>query len=400
MGDQSEAQLLADVVRRVEPADVARRMVDRFRAEIAGYRRLPEPVVMGQIFEICRENVELFFRSILEAKGPTDAELSPFRESAKDRAGEGMPLEDLLHAYRLGGRMGWKAITDEARPEERPALLMGAERLMDYVDRVSAVVAQAYLDERQHLVSEEERRLRELFDGLVGGEPLSPGLRELAERLGFPLAESYRPFAGTLPGQAAYEHADVAGRLRARGLLALTEGDRVSGLAPVDSNEQLGEGEALVAVGEPTPRAQLAEALDELRLLVELGRRLGHEGGRLEPDAFVAELLLARSPRLAEVARRRALGPLEEYARKRGSDLVDTLEAFLAADLDRRRAAAALHVHPNTLDYRLKRVEELTGLNLTRADDLTLTALALKQRALDSAVNGHKSDAAISDGSH
>ena len=400
MGDQSEAQLLADVVRRVEPADVARRMVDRFRAEIAGYRRLPEPVVMGQIFEICRENVELFFRSILEAKGPTDAELSPFRESAKDRAGEGMPLEDLLHAYRLGGRMGWKAITDEARPEERPALLMGAERLMDYVDRVSAVVAQAYLDERQHLVSEEERRLRELFDGLVGGEPLSPGLRELAERLGFPLAESYRPFAGTLPGQAAYEHADVAGRLRARGLLALTEGDRVSGLAPVDSKEQLGEGEALVAVGEPTPRAQLAEALDELRLLVELGRRLGHEGGRLEPDAFVAELLLARSPRLAEVARRRALGPLEEYARKRGSDLVDTLEAFLAADLDRRRAAAALHVHPNTLDYRLKRVEELTGLNLARADDLTLTALALKQRALDSAVNGHKSDPAISDGSH
>ena len=107
----------------------------------------------------------------------------------------------------------------------------------------------------------------------------------------------------------------------------------------------------------------------------------------------MAELLLARSPRLAEVARRRALGPLEEYARKRGSDLVDTLEAFLAADLDRRRAAAALHVHPNTLDYRLKRVEELTGLNLTRADDLTLTALALKQRALDSAVNGHKSDA-------
>ena len=207
MGEQSEAQLLADVVRRVEPADVARRMVDRFRAEIAGYRRLPEPVVMGQIFEICRENVELFFRSILEAKGPTDAELSPFRESAKDRAGEGMPLEDLLHAYRLGGRMGWQAITDEARPEERPALLMGAERLMDYVDRVSAVVAQAYLDERQHLVSEEERRLRELFDGLVGGEPLSPGLRELAERLGFPLAESYRPFAGTLPG---------AGGLRAR----------------------------------------------------------------------------------------------------------------------------------------------------------------------------------------
>ena len=56
-------------------------------------------------------------------------------------------------------------------------------------------------------------------------------------------------------------------------------------------------------------------------------------------------------------------------------------------------------MHPNTLDYRLKRVEELTGLDLARPDDLMLTALALKQRALDGAVNGHKPAPAISDGS-
>jgi DNA-binding PucR family transcriptional regulator len=39
-------------------------------------------------------------------------------------------------------------------------------------------------------------------------------------------------------------------------------------------------------------------------------------------------------------------------------------------------------VHPNTLDYRLRRVTELTGLDLGRTDDLALTVLALKQRAL------------------
>jgi DNA-binding PucR family transcriptional regulator len=39
-------------------------------------------------------------------------------------------------------------------------------------------------------------------------------------------------------------------------------------------------------------------------------------------------------------------------------------------------------VHPNTLDYRLRRAEELTGLELGKADDLMLVALALKQRAL------------------
>jgi len=386
---KSEAEVLAGVVRRVQPVEVAERMVARFRSEIAGYQRLPEPVVIGQILEICRQNVELFFNLILDGDEPTEADLAPFRESAKDRAGEGMPLEDLLHAYRLGGRMGWHAVVEAAAADERSALLAGAERLMDYVDRVSAVVAQAYLDERQHLVSEEERRLRDLFDALVCDGPVPAGLQECAEGIGFPLAESYRPFAETMPGAAAYEHAQIAETLRAHGVLALTEGDRVSGLAPVENGDEAGGGvvpglagsEALLAVRDPTLRADLADALEELRLLVDLGRRLGHRG-RLDPDAFVAELLLARSPRLAELARQRALGPLEDYARVRGTDLIDTLEAFVAADLDRRAAAQDLHVHPNTLDYRLKRVEELTGLDLGRADDLTLTALALKQRAM------------------
>lgn len=383
---RSEAEVLAAVVGRVAPAEVAERMVARFRSEIAGYRRLPEPVVIGQILEICRQNVELFFNSILEdGDEPTEADLAAFRESAKDRAGEGMPLEDLLHAYRLGGRMGWQALVAAAAADERHALLAGAERLMDYVDRVSAVVAQAYLDERQHLVSEEERRLRDLFDALLAGGPLAAGLQECAEGIGFPLAESYRPFVETLPGAGAYEHAQIAEALRGQGVLALTEGDRVSGLSPVDGHAGPAGGspgaQALMAIGDPTPRADLADALEELRLLVDLGRRLGHSG-RLDPDAFVPELLLARSPRLAELARQRALGPLEDYARRRGSDLIDTLEAFVAADLDRRAASQRLHVHPNTLDYRLRRVEELTGLDLGRADDLTLTALALKQRAM------------------
>lgn len=391
---RSEAEVLAEVVRRVRTAELAERMVARFRSEIAGYRRLPEPVVIGQILEICRRNVELFFNSILDGREPQEDDLAAFRESAKDRAGEGMPLEDLLHAYRLGGRMGWQQVVEAATPDERPALLAGAERLMDYVDRVSAVVAQAYLDERQLLVSEEERRLRDLFDALVGGGVVTASLQECAEGIGLALADSYRPFAQTLPGAAAHEHSQIAEALREQGVLALTEGDRVSGLAPASADGNGGgplwgalAPDALLAVGDSTPRPELADALEEMRLLVDLGRRLGHRG-RLDPDAFVCELLLARSPRLGELARQRALGPLEEYARRRGSDLIDTLEAFVAADLDRRGAAEQLHIHPNTLDYRLRRVEELTGLQLGRTDDLTLVSLGLKQRSMSAVDSG------------
>src|SRR5206468_4696284 len=137
----------------------------------------PESVIAGQILDVSRSNVELFFRSITELRGPTEEELVPFRESARSRAEEGLPLEDLLHAYRLGGRLGWQALMEAARPDEYPALLVGAELLMRYIDSVSAAVAQTYLDEHQHLVSEEERRQRALVEALIHPERETPALR-------------------------------------------------------------------------------------------------------------------------------------------------------------------------------------------------------------------------------
>jgi hypothetical protein len=362
-------------------------MVETFRSRIAGYQRLPEPVVLGQILKVSQDNVELFFRSIVEGGGPAEEELEPFRESARNRATEGMPLEDLLHAYRLGGRMGWAALLEEATDEERPSLLAGAELLMDYIDRVSSVVAQTYLDERQALVSEEERRLRDLVECLCSTDPVDPGLRALAERIGLPLAEEYVPFAQSVEGAGAGDHAQIASTLRSSGVLALTEGDRVAGLAPRGWRvPEPDDPRVLLAVGPISPRAELADALDEARLLVDLGRQLWLSG-HVSAEDFLPELLLARSPRIGGIVRRRALGPLESYAERRGSDLLDTLEAFIDSGLDRRAAAETLHVHPNTLDYRLKRAEELTGLSPGRPQDLLLLSLALKQRALVSKDN-------------
>src|SRR5260370_24869841 len=89
------------------------------------------------------------------------AELEPFMLSARDRAGEGMPLEDLLHAYRLGGRLGWLAIVEAAEPEERENLILAAERLIHYLDAGSAALPPAHLDQPPPVVSREEPRPRD-----------------------------------------------------------------------------------------------------------------------------------------------------------------------------------------------------------------------------------------------
>ncbi|MFC6936336.1 helix-turn-helix domain-containing protein [Actinomadura yumaensis] len=61
-------------------------------------------------------------------------------------------------------------------------------------------------------------------------------------------------------------------------------------------------------------------------------------------------------------------------------ELWDTLLAYFAHDFDRRRAARALAVHPNTVDNRLARVHALTGVDVTTADGLLTAAVAVAHR--------------------
>jgi hypothetical protein len=360
-------------------------MVDTFRGEIPGYQRLPASVVEGQILEVARRNVELFVVCVGTGVKPSEAQLEPFRASARDRAAEGMPLEDLLHAYRLGGRLAWEAMVAAAGPTEQQALPSLAGLVMEYLDGVSSAVANSYLEERQHLVSEEERRLRTLLDALVSALPLDAGLQNLMERLRFPAAEAYRPFAAMLPDSTARAHSQLAARLRDRGLLAVTEGIRVAGLAVPERGAALLDApdpRAVLVEGEVTPRNQLAAALEEVRLAADVAQRLGRTG-LLDLPAMAPELLLARSPRLAAVIRNRALEPLRPVPGRRAPDLIETLRVLFEERLDRRRTAAALHVHPNTLDYRLRRVQELTGLDLDKPGDIAMLVLALSAQRLE-----------------
>jgi hypothetical protein len=357
--------------------------VSRFSDSIPGYQRLPQAVLLGQILDVSRRNVELFFRYLAEGEGPSPEELAAFRRSARDRAAEGMPLEDLLHAYRVGGRIGWNALEEAALPHERICLLHGAEVLLDYIDQVSAAVSQAYFEERQHLVSEEERRLRNLLDALVRDGPLPAELQGLAEQIGLPLTEPYRPFAAAVHDAPARRHSELASALRRHAILALTEGARVAGLAPATDGLLAAaiEPDVVVAIAPPTARAHLATSLDDMRVVADLGQRLGRTG-IVTTEELLPELLLVRSPRVADAAWHRVFGPIRSGRPERAGELVATLAAYLGSNLDRQLAARRLHVHPNTLDYRLRQVRELAGLDVHRTDDLVLVALALRQHRL------------------
>ncbi|MEO3782761.1 helix-turn-helix domain-containing protein [Actinocorallia sp. B10E7] len=93
------------------------------------------------------------------------------------------------------------------------------------------------------------------------------------------------------------------------------------------------------------------------------------------------DLLLAGVPAAARRAfADRLLEPLSAYDARHNSELLRTLEAFLACDGSWTRCAGVMHVHVNTLRYRVKRISELTGRDLDRFEDRVDFHLALRLR--------------------
>ncbi len=375
---------LTTLVGRIDRDNLAEIMLSTFRNEIPGYSRLPDSVIRGDILEVIRQNVDLCLDWVAGGRAPAPERFDDFRASAKNRAAEGMPLEDLLRAYRRGAAAAWRLMVTEAADDERDALPRAAELVMDYLDKVSGTVAAAYLEEREHHVSEQERSLRGLLDALLSDELLDAGHHQTAERLGLPLGGELAAFAVAIPGEGARAHARAAAGLRAAGALALTEGDRVVGLvAPrAASAGALPAGAvpagAIAVVDVEVPREELSASLADVRFGIDIALRRG-QTGIVALRSMTLDLLLAHAPHVAADLRQRVVGPLAAKGGRSRGALLGTVATYVALGRDRRRAADQLHIHPNTLDHRLRRARELTGLDLDDPEDLATMVLALRQ---------------------
>ncbi|CAM5473991.1 hypothetical protein SAVIM338S_03170 [Streptomyces avidinii] len=94
--------------------------------------------------------------------------------------------------------------------------------------------------------------------------------------------------------------------------------------------------------------------------------------------AHVLSLLPLLPPEVRRAFSRKLLSPLHDYDRRYRSDLVPTLRSFLEHDGSWARCGEALHLHVNSLRYRISRIEALTGRNLSRLEDKMDFAAALR----------------------
>jgi PucR family transcriptional regulator, purine catabolism regulatory protein len=129
-------------------------------------------------------------------------------------------------------------------------------------------------------------------------------------------------------------------------------------------------------------RAALGQALD--------ARALGQRVKGRDSPYYYEELglyrLLAGLRARDEMKRfyEETLGPLARYDATHGTELVHTLDRFFAENANASRTSRALYIHRNTLNYRLQRIVEITGLDLDDAEARLALQLALKINQLSS----------------
>jgi len=370
---------------------LGRRMIATFLVEVPLYGLLPREQLEGEVLAICEDNLRTFFATLIEDRMPTDQELAEPKASAARRAQERVPLASVLTAYHVGGRIGWAELVAEAGPKETPELIAAGEGVQRYVQAVTAVVATSYLQEQQAISGEEGDALRALVAALLAGEPADA----LAERVGRRLPTSWVVLALDLPPHAdeatagavaarrkvrrvqaaldAHVGEPVLGQLHATGGIALVPEvgqslDELCGLLREAAGTPLRVG---AARAEST--AEVAAAGAQAR---EVLRLAGPDPGVYVLDDVLLDYQLSR-PSDAQRQLAALLDALDGFP-----DLMRTLDAYLDQDLDRRRTAAVLHVHPNTLDYRIKRIVELTGLEPATTRGLQLLAGAVAVRRL------------------
>ena len=301
-------------------------------------------------------------------------------------------------------------------------LLLSSERDLSAIDRAlvdagTTGVALAFAKVRAAVEVEERLRGEAVADLLNGTYASEEAIAARAARLGYDLAEPRDLLVihiaggndgedpGTLAGHDRHRrHLDVvrerlAGRaprslavLNAGSLvvLASTAGPNFAEAGELARDLQAavagiaGTGPVTVAVADRCARPDdyapaFRLARESLELMLKLGR-----GGAVVATSELGPygLLLRASTREdLEAFARKALRPLLEPDRGHGGDLLRTLQVFLEEDRVQRRAAARCFVHVNTIVYRLRRIEELLGVDL--GDPSTVFDLTLALRILD-----------------
>ncbi|GHB46703.1 PucR family transcriptional regulator [Streptomyces viridiviolaceus] len=331
--------------------------------------------------------------SLVDPRGARDAARRCSWRIGATRAEQGLPLDALLHAFRLGGSLVWQRLVEETSrtaPEDVRLLVHVAADVWNFVDEHCTLVADAYRQTEWQLSRRRENRARLLAAGLLDGTSRIADLPEAAQALDLPEHGRYVVVAvavgpGVRPGAARSAAVPDGTRVQWHagadvdyGIVLLGDGDGDAGPPqPVPDGPPPG-----VRIGVGSPVAGLAAVGDARRLADTALGICPAAGGAVRLDDHLPAALVVSSPELGRALAGQVLGPLLRLEPADRDVLLDTLTTWLDCDGSAQRAGERLYCHRNTVLNRLRRCEQLTGRSLARPADLVEISLALTARRL------------------
>jgi len=344
-------------------------------------------------YDEVRESVRTNLVELLAALAGEPDSIQPARTSGRIKAEAGIPMESLLHAYRLAGIQIWNELVARSSTARDPAeLLRLSSEVWATIDRYSNAAADGY----RQVVEERERRdeqsRRVLLLGLLEGT--SPANRdsirrtlllpehasfhvvvaELSETRDDPVpsaTDRHDPEATILWVQSADEHIGLLAA--ASESAAATTIERMTS----DSTTRIGISRPFAALEDA------ATALDQARVAM---RCIAPDevGAARYGDAPLDAILASDVAQAGELAGA-VLADIDTLEPCEAELMLDTLQAWFDAAGSSAKAAERLHCHRNTVINRLARIAELTGRSTADPRDAAELYAALRARRLHSA---------------
>jgi GAF domain-containing protein len=246
----------------------------------------------------------------------------------------------------------------------------------------------------------EKNLIKDFFEQLAGGTALGD-VEGRAARLGCDLDHRYVVVAAAPPDDELERALSVA----APGSLFDRRDDSMRALLRIpmageerllETIRRLGASAASVSIGVSNPcqgAASFAAGFEEAGHALLGASVISGRPGAMTYEELGPYKYLLRMPfdSAARDAHRDAVASIAEYDRQRSTSLLKTLEEFLRRRGNISATAEALYVHPNTLRQRLRRIVEISGLDL-RKDDWLMVEIAVKIVKLQQALGTATSD--------
>ncbi|MGK5558667.1 PucR family transcriptional regulator [Actinomadura kijaniata] len=355
---------------RAEVPGTIREAVREIEEEFPQYTRLQDPAHADFLERTVERSIAGFLELLLDQDASFDAATSFFQQVGVVETEEGLSEEVSQAAFRLGAAVSIRRLTAVA--ETHPSVtvtVMGqvAAAVLDYLNTIAAAVSEGHTDASARATGDMRLRRGRLVDLLVTADPQPDLIKQAADEAAWPLPQKVaavalrRPSRPPWPGTALPPEVLVGLHLDEPCLIVPDpEGPGRHRML------RTGLREWRAAIGPPVATTDVVRSLGLARQALDLA-----DGGVLPAgDPVVVTdhlplLMLLRDRFLTETMVSRALAPLLESSRPRHARrLAETFLAVLEHGFNATAAADSMHIHAQTVRYRLRQLEALFGDDL------------------------------------